>query len=363
MRLGIFGYWTMARGQGVVNQRLYQALTELGYEVHILSRPCEVNGQRLQDTTGLCAVPHLRLHGSYAINPNTLQAWATHEKLHAVLFAEEMNFALPLALQKVKIKTLQWVDAYMAPSWRLLLKAYDGLWCITRRAESILLDWGRTEQTRYIGWGVPPAMFADAHPPIAPRFDFCHVSGWGGLDMRKGLDLLLAAMMLMPDPPEVLIHCQVPELQMKQILGYESWPPHVIWEHADVPPPGLYGLGRAAIQVSKIEGIGLSIIESLCSGRPTVTTDHPPMNEFVNAEVGWLLPVVKRQPHIDGSLFEQTLISPEDLAYLMQNIMALPEHILAEKSRLCLKRAHEIFAWDLFKRRIHEGLRRLEMTV
>jgi glycosyltransferase involved in cell wall biosynthesis len=49
-----------------------------------------------------------------------------------------------------------------------------------------------------------------------------------------------------------------------------------IESHAD-----LYQNGDVAIQPSKMEGIGFSILEAACSGFPVITTNYPPMNEYV----------------------------------------------------------------------------------
>ena len=43
----------------------------------------------------------------------------------------------------------------------------------------------------------------------------------------------------------------------------------------------LYRNVDAAIQPSKMEGIGFMILEAVCAGLPVITTDYPPMNEYV----------------------------------------------------------------------------------
>lgn len=358
MRLGLFGVWTQARGAGIVNQRLWQALTELGHEVCVLGRPAEVAGRRLLDTTGAWGVPHLRTTPAYQVNPNMLLSWAQYEKLEAVIMGEEYDFSLPLMLQRHGIRTIQWVDAYLAKPWRLLLKAYSQLWCLTHRAESILLDWGKGEQTQYIGFGVPLPLIRHVQTP--PRYDFMHSAGWIGLDARKGTDTLIAAMALMRDEaPELLLHCQMPEAMAKQVLGIESWPPHVVYEDADVPLPGLYALGRVVVQPSKIEGIGLSLPEALCAGRPVITTDAPPMTEFVSDAEGWLADVDGWQPHVDGSVYQQAIVRPETLAKRMQEALSLRELTWTTMCRAARGRALSQFDWDAFKARIGEGLERL----
>lgn len=43
----------------------------------------------------------------------------------------------------------------------------------------------------------------------------------------------------------------------------------------------LYAEGDVAIQPSRMEGLGFSILEAVCSGMPVITTNYPPMNEYV----------------------------------------------------------------------------------
>ena len=43
----------------------------------------------------------------------------------------------------------------------------------------------------------------------------------------------------------------------------------------------LYEHGDVAIQPSKCEGLGFLLLEAIASGLPVITTDYPPMNEYV----------------------------------------------------------------------------------
>jgi 1,2-diacylglycerol 3-alpha-glucosyltransferase len=276
-----------------------------------------------------------------------------------VVFGEEYQFELPHTLQQCGIRTASWMDAYIAKSWRPLLKFYDALWCLTHRAETILLDWKKGDQTHYIGWGVPQELFA-SQTQESSRFDFMHSAGWLGLDMRKGTDTLLSALDLMSDDsPEVLLHCQVPEAEAKRALGYEAWPPHVIYEDRDVPPPGLYHAGRVVVQPSKVEGFGLSIVEALCAGKPIITVNAPPMNEFVRDRWAWLVDPEGWKPHVDGSVYEQAVISPGALAKVMREAQATSDERIADYGERARLWAKHLFNWGVFTTNICEGLNRI----
>ena len=46
-------------------------------------------------------------------------------------------------------------------------------------------------------------------------------------------------------------------------------------------PASLYANGDVAVQPSKMEGLGFMVLEPVCCGVPTITTDYPPMNDHV----------------------------------------------------------------------------------
>lgn len=46
-------------------------------------------------------------------------------------------------------------------------------------------------------------------------------------------------------------------------------------------PADLYATGDICVQPSKMEGIGFMVLEPACAGMPVITTDYPPMNEFI----------------------------------------------------------------------------------
>lgn len=47
-------------------------------------------------------------------------------------------------------------------------------------------------------------------------------------------------------------------------------------------PSALYTEGEVAVQPSKMEGLGFMVLEPVCCGIPTITTDYPPMSDYVS---------------------------------------------------------------------------------
>jgi glycosyltransferase involved in cell wall biosynthesis len=150
---------------------------------------------------------------------------------------------------------MEWIDHFIAP---------------TRSCLEYLAMHGLGERSSYIPYPVDTNSF-----PFAARSKarlFAHYSGWGGHEGRKGTTAVLDAAAICPEIPFV-IFSQAPLLHQAssnvKVFGPVRFP------HEQ------YGIADVAIQPSRWEGVGLQILEPMCCGIPTVTTDAPPMNEHV----------------------------------------------------------------------------------
>ena len=354
-----------ARGIPYVTQTLRRAIIDLGHTAYMFVRAGMIYGQSMRESAGEWDWPNRTDYPDHAIPPLALVQWASFHRLDGVVFVEEPQAELPMTLQKAGIKTMQQIDNYLSLQQRPYLRFNDLLLCVTHRAHAILQEWDKGEQTQYIGWGVPDDHFVEASTLTeARRFDFVSSQGWIGIDARKGLDTLLAALACQPvdgNPPEVLIHCQLPQEQALHVIGWDRpLPPHVIWESGDYPPPrGVYGLGRVVVQPSKMEGLGLSLIEALTNGRPVITINAAPMHEWVDANSGWLIEPDGWRPHPDGSCYQQAVIRPETLWKTMQEAQASTDDVIHQKAQQALTRAQTIFHWQAFTQRLAAGLERI----
>ncbi|MDO8610069.1 MAG: glycosyltransferase, partial [bacterium] len=108
------------------------------------------------------------------------------------------------------------------------------------------------------------------------------------------------------------------ENKLELYLGSVSW-------------PGLYHKGRIHVAPSKLEGLGLYIPEGLACGLPTITTDAPPMNQFVKDGFNGL--VVKtieshsRKDYGGSYYFPEYSIDIIDLKSKMLQLATDSEHI------------------------------------
>jgi len=121
--------------------------------------------------------------------------------------------------------------------------------------------------------------------------------------------------------------------------------------HAD-----LYRDGDVAIQPSKMEGIGFGILEAVCAGLPVITTDYPPMNEYV------LQPELRVQTRWwNRRAFPTPWVKQAHLRLprrgdLVRRIERCAEHDMAEFSRQNRAWAEEVFSRDHLRRQWSEAL-------
>lgn len=107
---------------------------------------------------------------------------------------------------------------------------------------------------------------------------FVSVYGYGGSHDRRSLPELAAAWGAMKNPPSLTIKAQVKPPELRNLVlsrGIDLWV-------GNTPEPSdLYDNADVAVQPSRYEGLGLSMLEAQARGVPVITTDAAPMNEIV----------------------------------------------------------------------------------
>jgi 1,2-diacylglycerol 3-alpha-glucosyltransferase len=341
------------RGQSEVTKTLRQALIDNGHEVFIFARMGGVYGQAMQEKDDpYWKLPNLYYFPKYDIPAMALRFWAKAHELDAVIFNEEYDFSLPAEIHQMGLKTIHYVD-FMHPDWGNQTRAfYHQLWSATNRTMlQIQSEWGTTDLAHYIGWGIHPSVpyLGDQEPD----YDFFSNQGWLGINLRKGVDLLLEAFSKLNsvaiEPKfSLLVHAQVP---IDTIGITDTTIPGLVWQCQTVPAPGLYYLGKVVVQPSRLEGLGLTIPEAMYQGRPVVTTDAAPMNEFVRCP-GHLAKVASVAPRSDGLSFPEHTADVESLANRMdwaRKEWAFDRHAVKQDANIR-------FSWPAFCQRIQDGL-------
>jgi glycosyltransferase involved in cell wall biosynthesis len=149
---------------------------------------------------------------------------------------------------------------------------------------------------------------------------FFHSAGFS--PDRKGTDLVIEAFARLKGAARLVVHSQVSlQKSLPQHFGLiemlvQKQSLEVI--EKSVPAPGLYHLGDVYVYPTRLEGIGLTIAEALACGLPSIVSDNPPMNEFVDKDCGVCVEVKRTFARADGYYWPQCLVSPEALLAAMQ---------------------------------------------
>ncbi|MCJ7508023.1 MAG: glycosyltransferase, partial [candidate division Zixibacteria bacterium] len=157
------------------------------------------------------------------------------------------------------------------------------------------------------------------------KYTFFHNAGWLGINFRKmtpAVILAFDAISKMDSSLSLLVHSQVeleklPDFVVKIVENN----PQIDFRVETVPAPGLYHLGKIYVYPTKLEGLGLTVVEALSCGLPVITTDAPPMNEFVrDGYNGLLVDVAKKITRQDVVAFPEELVDLNDLAWKMYQL-------------------------------------------
>jgi glycosyltransferase involved in cell wall biosynthesis len=242
------------------------------------------------------------------------EAWMKREAIDVLLFNEQQDWDVIVRLQRLQERPLMgaYIDYYTDESVGFF-HLYDFLLCNTRRH---LSAFETHPQALYVPWGVDVASFPIEAPPERP-FTYFHSLGYN--PYRKGTDLTIQAFSgLKHDNIRLVLHAQRPLSDFPDLAPLVHADQRISWIHQEVPPPGLYHLGDVYVYPSRLDGIGLSLPEALASGLPAITTDEPPMNEFVtHGENGFLVPVAKRWKRDDQYFWEMGACAVDDIAKAM----------------------------------------------
>lgn len=181
----------------------------------------------------------------------------------------------------------------------------------------------------YIGWGVDTGLFRPTESEDK-KYTFFHNAGWLGLNYRKMTpSVILAFVVVSRALPDVtlFIHAQAGlEKLPVEVADIVRNNPRITYHVETVPAPGLYHKGRILLFPSKLEGLGLPLLEGLACGLPAIATDAPPMNEFVrDGYNGLLVKVATRVTRHDNIAFPEEIVDMADLMLKMESLGKNPE--------------------------------------
>ena len=321
MRIGIVTTW-FERGAAYVSRQYQQAL-EAQHEVFIYARGGEAKaqGDPLWDSDRVTWARGTRLKNiPTAMDLREFAAWLRDCKIDVVFFNEQFCWDPVIYCAERGVLSGAYIDYYTEKTIPFFA-LHDFLICNTVRHQQAF-DWH--PHAHYVRWGTDLDLFqpqlADSVP--SDKVTFFHSAGMS--PHRKGTDIFIRALALLAHLPVCgLVHSQVPvksvfpelaaTIDMLQAAGRLSCVERTI------AAPGLYHQGDVYVYPTRLDGLGLTVVEALACGLPTIAPDQAPMNEFVRQGInGRLTPVDRIYSRWDGYYWPQCTVAPDALARDMQ---------------------------------------------
>lgn len=263
---------------------------------------------------------------AFVIDQKDFFSWIDENKIDLVIFNEQRNWDIILSCKKRKDLIIgAYIDYYTSETLEFF-KLYDFLICNTKRHYSIFKDF---RNCFYIPWGTDIELFkpkSEKHKILT----FFHSAGGLGINYRKGTDIIIRALPKIKEKNfKIIIHSQLPLEEYKpNLIEIIKNDQRIEFVARIVPPSGLYYLGDIYLYPTRLEGIGLTIAEALSCGLPVITTDCPPMNEFVqDGYNGKLVKVKEYLGRHDGYYWAESIVDENSLIEAMNFFLLNPEKI------------------------------------
>lgn len=352
LNIGFVSIW-FERGQAYVTKLIKNAL-DAGHETFVFARTGGVYGQKMLEKNGVWNVPNLTEYPDYKIAPNDLKGWILENKLDVVIFNEEYDWNLVQAAKSTKALVLTYLD-YYKEEWSPFMDMYDGVLCSTFRTFNLVKP---LCNAYFMGWAVDTDIYKPKQ--TLQKHTFFHNAGWLGINYRKMTPaVILAFDALSKVLPNIslFVHSQVviekmpPEIQI--IIRQNN---RITFHVETVPAPGLYYKGLIHVFPTKLEGLGLPLMEGLACGLPALTPDAPPMNEFIkDGYNGLLVKVGNKITRDDNIAFPETIVDVNDLVEKMKYLATHPEK-LKEMQANAIKSVHENLSFTKMQNRLGDIL-------
>lgn len=312
MNIGIVTTWFPAGG-GYVSKAYRETLNK-EHNVLIYARGGKnMKGDPTWDDAKITWAP-FHYNG---IKTKHLIRWAKKNKIDILFFNEQRYWKPIIEAKKAGFCIGAYIDYYKQATVKAFA-LYDFLICNTKRHYSVF-NWH--PHCYYIPWGADIDKFKPSNEKKHHKLTFIMNLGWEGLYCydRKGLLLAAEAFKKVNGDCQLLIYSQV---QLTRCLP--SWQAainennRIKFIHGTFDPFP-YSMGDVYLYPSRLDGIGLSVPEALCCGLPVITTDNPPMNEFVRSMInGYLVKVEKFLGRHDGYYWAESICCLESLSQAMQ---------------------------------------------
>ncbi len=226
------------------------------------------------------------------------------------LFLEVMN------PDWLRFGTQNWImpnTEWWYPQWDVLLPRINKVLCKTRDCERIWAAKVGAQRVVYVGFEAYDQFRAD----VARKPTFLHLAG---ASEAKNTAVILSAWRRFQLPYPLFVSAEVPGVRQLcqgiSVVTFDS-------RFDDATTLRLQNECRFHIYPSRNEGYGHAIHEALGCGGVVLTTNAPPMNEFVGIDKRMLLPVCGTSPRLGITTFYE--VAPDGLRDVVCRAASLAE--------------------------------------
>ncbi|MBO4475722.1 MAG: glycosyltransferase family 4 protein [Bacteroidales bacterium] len=324
MRIGIVTTW-FERGASYVS-RQYMNILQKTDEVFIYARGGEKSGKNdpKWDLPNVHWAPRdwadWSIYGSTFIKKRDFKRWIDENRIELVFFNEQQVFMPLLWCKQWKVKTAAYID-YYTETLIPLYDIYDCLICNTKRHAFAFRD---NPRAHYLKWGTDINLYT----PGVDKHEKVTFFNSAGMDpYRKGADHVISAFYRLKDRQKarLIIHAQVSLAtvfpNLKSVIDELAGEGSLVVIEKTVSAPGLYYMADVYVYPSRLDGIGLTLMEAASSGLACITIDNAPMNEFIERDFGRVCKVDYYFCREDGYYWPLAVADIDSLASLMQGFV------------------------------------------
>jgi len=331
-RVGMLGYYGWPRGLCYL-MRSYVKMLEDDTDVFIL----KIGSNKIDQEFIVNAKidEYVNQDKKYTVEPEVFKDWLKSNKIEHVFFFEYNQWSkendLVTIANELGVKTYGYLAFERFTVTELdEYKKYYKIIAPTKFFQKKLRSVG-LYNTEYVPFGIDFDEYQTTKVKNK-KVTFLHIGGWGGVGNRKNTDAVIKAMERIPNNKHELIITSQKEFSMSRL------------ELLD-----LINSCDCVILPSRWESISLPILESLALGKPVITTDASPMNEFViNNTNGFTVKCIqkpnqyvtclsnevditdlsKKMEMMDNKLIRDTLTSNARVSVLQFDINKIKEKII-----------------------------------
>jgi len=358
MNIGIVTTWAET-GAGHVS-RAYQQAFEGEHVVYIYARGAQsTRNDPLWDLPNVTWAPYHPC--STGIFEKHFAKWVKRYSIDALLFNEQRYWRTVVVARKLGVLIGAYVDYYTADTVGFF-NLYDFLISNTKRHYMVFKD---HPQSCYCPWGTQLHIYKPQPPKKTRPVTFIISAGMSGAYARtqswmdrKGVGLSMRVFQRVHGDSRLIVLSQIPlsecPYDWQQAVINDRRIDFLVGTFNPVP----YTLGDVYVYPSRLDGIGLTLPEALSCGLPAITTNCPPMNEFVeDGRSGKLIDVTEFHSRPDGYYWAEAICDEESLYNAFQYYVHHPDIVLSQGANARLL-AEEKLSWEINSAFLSEWIRK-----